>query len=189
MPKLTKDDIKALKSADVLIVGIAQRFPTGHAYLIKEIKGDNAVFPTSETIRTDRDLPAEFKVEGRWKLDDNDDFSSGRMKCWAHVSLYHNQHTHPSCIVNTLREGDELTFRFWPDAHNGGAEYGMHGDVLYLDVRRNDGKQYFHWELDHSFGPNNSARMCAGFPNSRSFQRIVSERRGDTPNGWSQIEA
>jgi hypothetical protein len=77
-----------------------------------------------------------------------------------------------------LRADDEITFRFYPDAHTNGyvAMGGLHADALYLDVRR-EGKVIARWELDISITPANSARMCRGVPNAESYARDASEAR------------
>jgi hypothetical protein len=84
--------------------------------------------------------------------------------CFASVSFYHSQNTHESCIIKSLREGDEVTFEFYPDCHSNGyvAKAGLHADALFLRVTR--GKNQFRYELDQSICPDNSARMCRNVP-------------------------
>jgi hypothetical protein len=172
MTTLTKTDIAALRKCDDICVHLGARHPEG---LVRAIKRKG--YGNTDPFATDIEHIVTAKVEidtlrGRQALE------TGGVECFAMIGVYHSQHTGQSSILKTLRAEDELTFRFYPDAHTNGyvAMGGLHADVLYLDVRR-DGKIIARWELDISICPSNSARMCRGVPNSESYARDASEAR------------
>jgi hypothetical protein len=160
MTSITKTDIAAIRSADTLCVHLNKTNSTG---LIRLIKGRDRAKPFSED--QEYVLPCSVELHG---YNHRTAIENGA-QCFAHVYLFHSQHTPVSCIMNTLRAGDEVTFVFYPDAHSNGylAKAGLHGDALYMHVRRGD-KRY-EWNLQTSTCPENSARMCRGVPPSQSY--------------------
>lgn len=68
--------------------------------------------------------------------------------------------THP------LREGDAISFYWYPDAGTNDymRDHGLHGDKLYVDISRGEGNKRRSWRylVDCSTCPDNSARMCRG---------------------------
>jgi hypothetical protein len=158
MPTLTKMDVAALRKGDVLCVHLTSQYPKGLMRVIKHANRNEAN-PFAQDQEHIIDAPVTLNgFNGRAEIE------SGRAKCFGHVTFYHGQHTPAPCIVQTLREGDDITFRFYPDAHTNGyvSKAGLPGDVLYLDVRRGDKR--FSWELENSICPDNTARMCQGIP-------------------------
>jgi hypothetical protein len=169
---LTKTDIAALRKANDLTVHLSSKTPQG---LVRAIKRKR----TSEQDPFAQDV--EHIVTAKVELHDfrgQEQLKNGSAQFFAMCGIYHGQVTHVSSVIKTLRAGDEITFRFWPDAHTNGyvAMSSLHADVLYLDVRRN-GKRVASWELDVSICPSNSARMCRGIPNSEHYERDGQEAR------------
>ena len=164
MTLLTKTDVAAFRAADTLCVHLHKDKPAGLVRLIKRIpKSDENPFGPFDREHV---LSADVAMtEYGWK----EHVEAGRVKCFAHVSFYHEQHTSASNIIRQLRVGDEVTFEFRPDSHSNGylARFGLHADVLVMKVRRS-GITYT-WELDSSVTPENSARMCAGWPSSQRY--------------------
>lgn len=181
--KLTKTDIAALRKGDSIAVHLTKNSPEGWVRVIKRapLKSDKNPFPQD----VEHVIPAHVTINGSWGRTP-ESILTGAAKCFALVNLYHSQRTPESNIVKTLRDGDEITFRFWPDAHSNGyvAQADLHADVLYLDVRRN-GKT-LHWELDHGVCPNNSARMCQGFV-SEKYRRDQQQMREKGNLGWALV--
>lgn len=147
MTALTKDDITAIRRANDICIHLNERNPAGLVRLIKRKPYNPKPFDTDQ----EHVLPALVQME-------ND---STRGDCFAMTGIYHDQFTGVSSILKTLRVGDELTFRFYPDGHSNQytKDAGLHADILYLDVRRND-KRVARWEFETSICPDNSARMC-----------------------------
>lgn len=145
---LTKDDIAAIRKANDLCVHLNTNNPDGLVRLIKRKPYNAKPFDCDQ----EHALPARVQMENRTVA-----------QCFEMIGIYHDQGCHASNVLKTLRVGDELTFSFWPDAHSNQyvKDAGLHADVLYLDVRR-DGKRVARWEIGHSIGPDNSARMCHG---------------------------
>jgi hypothetical protein len=172
MTTLTKIDVAALRKCDDICVHLGARHPDG---LVRAIKRKG--YGNPDPFATDIEHIVTAKVEidtlrGRQALE------AGDVQCFAMIGVYHSQHTGQSSILKTLRAGDEITFRFYPDAHTNGyvAMGGLHADVLYMDVRR-DGKTVARWELDISITPANSARMCRGVPNSEHYNEEAESAR------------
>lgn len=159
---LTKDDIHAIRHADSVCVHLNTRNPKGLIRLIKRKPYNAKPFETDQ----EHVLPATAAMDNAWKHQEL--VESGAIQCFAMAWIFHSQQCHVSSVLKTLRVGDELRFRFYPDAHTTqyGEELGLHGDVLYLDVYR-DGKPHARWELESSMCPDNSARMCRGVPAKR----------------------
>lgn len=160
---LTKEDIFAIRKADVLCMHLNKTHPGGLVRLIKRKSYSPKPFETDQEYI----LSAKVEIEthrGKTALE------AGAAECFAHVGIYHEQASHVSSVLKTLRVGDDVTFAFHPDGHGNGyvAAAGLHADVLYLDVRR-EGKRT-RWEIEISVCPNNSARMCRGVPNDRSYE-------------------
>lgn len=159
MTTLTKNDIKAFRTADDLVVHLGGRVGNdGEVRLIKRKSRFNPKpFETDQEYRLENCKVRLETAQGMKALHE------GRATCFAMVGLYHSQRIPASNIIKTLKEADEITFSFWPDAHSNDyvRKAGLHADVLYLHVRRPDGKSYS-WELDVSVCPDNSARMCKG---------------------------
>ena len=169
---LTKTDIAALRKADDLTVHLSSRTPEGLVLAIKR-KHRSEQDPFAQDI--EHVLTATAALDG---FRGQEQLKNGGAEFFAMVGLYHGQHGHASSVFRTLRAGDEITFRFYPDAHTNGycAMSGLHGDILCLDVRRH-GKRVASWELTSSICPSNSARMCRGVPNSESYERDGQEAR------------
>jgi hypothetical protein len=172
MTTLTKTDVTALRKCDDICVHLNSKSPGG---LVRAIKRKG--YGNPDPFATDLEHIVTAKVEidtlrGRRALE------AGDVHCFAMIGVFHSQHTGESSILKTLRANDEITFRFYPDAHTNGyvAMGGLHADALYMDVRR-DGKVIARWELDISIMPANSARMCRGVPNSESYSRDAIEAR------------
>ena len=159
MTTLTKMDVAALRKADTLVVHLSKEHANGLVRAIKRVERDerNPFAQDVEHIITAASVSL-------YHSNASDLIANGGVRCTGHVSFYHSQNTPASTIIHTLREGDEITFRFYPDAHTNGYVFdaGLHADVLYLDVRRN-GKR-LSWKLDISICQNNTARMCYGVP-------------------------
>jgi hypothetical protein len=164
---LTKTDIAALRKCDSIAVHLSQHSPEGKVRAIKRAKKSERD-PFAQDV--EHVVTANVKINGGWCDDMQDKIKKGHAACFALVNLYHEQRTPESNVIHTLREGDEITFRFYPDAHSNGyvAQANLHADVLYLDVTRK-GKR-FTWELDSGVCPDNSARMCHGLT-SDSYRR------------------
>jgi hypothetical protein len=165
MNTLTKLDIAAFRKADALCVHLSQLYPTGLVRLIKRA-GQN-------TFDSDKEHVIECPVT-LYGYRNQNAIADGAA-CFAHVSFYHAQNTPASCIVNTLRADDEISFEFYPDGQSNGytAKAQLHADVLYLIVRRNDGSKRYRWELDVSICPDNSARMCRDVPSSKDYAEAM----------------
>lgn len=172
MPALTKIDLNALHKADDLVVHLGGRWADG---LVRAIKRKD--YNSTDPFETDKEHVIESVEVGCEHFQARDAVEAGGQFC-AHVSFYHNQQTHASAVVHTLRVGDEIKFSFYPDAHSNGylAQHGLHGDVLYMVVRRK-GKTVARWELAHSICANNSARMCRGAPVTEDYRRNAEEAR------------
>jgi hypothetical protein len=169
---LTKLDIAALRRCDDICVHLGSRHPEG---LVRAIKRKG--YGNTDPFATDIEHIVTAKVaidtlRGRRAME------AGGVECFAMIGVYIPQHTGQSAILKTLRADDEITFRFYPDAHTNGyvAMGGLHADVLYLDVRR-DGKTIARWQLAISICPANSARMCRGVPNSEHYSAEAESAR------------
>ncbi len=168
---LTKSDIIALRTADSLCVHLGKDYTVARA-IKRNPKTEAKPFAQD----TDHMVNCEISLNGSRG---QDELKSGRVKCFALINLYHSQKHTATLILHTLRENDEITFRFYPDAHTNGyvAMSGLHADCLYMDVRR-QGKTIGHWELQSSICPTNSARMVNGVPDSESYRNdAVSARK------------
>lgn len=164
MATLTTTDIAAIKGADDICVHLNSNHPTGLVRLIKRkpygkpfAEDQEHILTATATLETPRAREA---------------LAAGQASCFAMSGIYHSQHAPVSSVLKTLRVGDEVSFRFYPDGHTNVyvARAGLHADLLYLDVRR-DGRLVKSWEFDVSVCPDNSARMCKGVPNSDSYNR------------------
>jgi hypothetical protein len=166
MNALTKLDIAAFRKADTLCVHLHKNKPNGLVRLIKNADRNVAFDSNKEHV-----LECPVTLHG-WH---NRDAILDGANCFAHISFYHAQNTPASCIVNTLRVGDEISFEFYPDAHSNGntTKAQLHADALYLIVRRDDGNKRYRWTMDVSICPDNSARMCHGVPSSEDYQQTM----------------
>jgi hypothetical protein len=169
---LTKTDITALRKCDAICVHLDSHHPAGLVRVIKR-KDYNSTNPLEDDKEHIITAPVGFAT---WR--GCDELKAGHARCFATVSLYHNQRHTAVNIIATLREGDEISFKFYPDAHSNGycAMSGLHADSLYLNVRRSNGKVY-QWELTSSICPSNSARMCQGIADSESYRNDGREAR------------
>jgi cold shock CspA family protein len=168
---LTKNDIAAIRKANDICVHLSARNPQGLVRLIKRKRYDAKPFETDqEHVMTANVVMDSLRGQAA--------FESGTADCFAMAGIYHDQRVQVSNVLKTLRVGDEVTFEFSPDAHTNGyiAAAGLHGDALYLRVRRN-GKFIARWELTSSVCPSNSARMCRGVPDSDTYARDAAEAR------------
>lgn len=163
---LTKNDIHAIRRADAICVHLSPRNPAGLVRLIKRKGYDAKPFETDQEYVLEGVTVTFETSHGRRALE------AGTADCFAMTSIYHNQHTPASGILRSLREGDSLTFSFYPDCHTNGyvAEAGLHADCLYLHVKRGEKHARQTWELESSIAPANSARMCRGVPKSDSYE-------------------
>ena len=157
MIKLTKQDIQAIHKADDIVVYLDANNPTGLVKLIKR-----------------RDWNKPFSEDQDWVINATASIDSGfkdGIHCFAMCNVKQFHYSGASSIMATLRAGDECNFRFWPDAHTNKytANADLHGDVLYLDVRR-DGKLHRTWEFEHSICPDNTARMCKGVGETQAWK-------------------
>lgn len=161
MYTLTKLDIAAIRKADDLVVVLAEGKP---AVTLTKKKRLNDPDPYAQDTRYSLDAPVT--LDGWHRREE-----TATARCFSYVTIFHNQHTHTSSVLNTLRVGDQISFRFWPDAHSNTnmARARLHGDVLYLDVYRN-GHRHAEFEIDHTNCPDNSARMCRGVKNTESWE-------------------
>jgi hypothetical protein len=170
---LTKLDIAAIRKADDLVVHLNAQYPDGVVRLIKRVRPD---------LKNPFAHDVEHKIESaKVELSGHrgrDGLANGSVKCFAMIGLYHGMCEHASGVMKTLRAGDEVTFKFYPDAHTNGylSACGLHGDALYLQVRRK-GKTIAKWHLDESICPPNSARMCSGVPKSEHYDKDGAEAR------------
>ncbi len=164
MTALTRTDLIALRKADSLCVHL------GKNTMVRAIKRADCGEPFARDL--EHIIPAEVGFENIRGRD------NAAAECFAMVNLYPSQKHSAVLILRTLREGDELTFSFYPDAHSNGymAAAGLHGDALMLHVRR-DGKQIAHWELCSSCCPSNSARMVRNVPDTESYHNSAIEAR------------
>jgi hypothetical protein len=156
---LTKIDIAALRKADGLIVAFNRpgdlRKPRVEAF--KRAPAPSASNPYPQEGR--HSIPCKVSVQYDHEVD------HGGVECWSHVNLYASQHCDGSSVLATLRAGDEIEFRFWPDAYTSdtAARAGLHGDIVNLLVHRGGRHAAtFLWEV--SFCPDNTARMCKHAP-------------------------
>lgn len=171
---LSKIDIAALRKADDISVHLHLDKPQGVVRLIKR-KHVTAHDPFAVDTEHTLDVPVSlYGSQGR------DGLAAGAVKCHALVGLYHSQHSHASCVINTLRVGDEIEFVFAPDHHSNGyvASAGLHADALKLYVRR-QGKRVAEWTLYTGICSPNSARMCDGVVRSREYERMAADRRAN----------
>jgi len=173
MAILTKTDIAAFRKADQICIHLGERNPTGRVVLIKRKPYNAAPFETDQEYKLEN---CEVRLEttrGREAL------ASGAARCFELVYLYHNQHTHASTVIKSLRAGDEIAFCFAPDHFTNGyvADAGLHADALLLRVNR--ANKYLTFELETSIGPDNSARMCFGVPKDASYERMAADRRAN----------
>lgn len=161
MYELTKLDIAAIRRADDLVVSLAEG--KTQVTLTKK-KRYNDPDPFAQDIRYTMDAPVT--LDGWHRRDE-----TKTARCFSYVTIFHSQHTHTSSVLNTLRAGDQISFRFWPDAHSNTnmARAMLHGDVLYLDIYRK-GQRFAEFEIDHSNGPDNSARMCRNVKNTETWE-------------------
>jgi hypothetical protein len=167
---LTKMDIAAIRQSDDICVHLNARHPNGLVRLIKRRDYNKPFSEDKEHI-----LTATAKLDG---LRGQAELQRGEVECFAMAGIYHGQHAQVSLALRSLHLGDEVTFSFYPDGHTNGylAAAGLHGDLLYMYVRRN-GKTVARWELQSSVCPSNSARMCRGIPNSENYDRDAEEAR------------
>lgn len=169
---LTKDDIAAIRKADMLSVHLSSQNPQGLVRLIKNKPHNAGPFETDQEYHWQN-----VKVIVETMMGTNA-VQRGVAQCHELVYFYHDQGTPASSIMKTLRVGDEITLSFYPDAHSNGyvAAAGLHADALYLHVRRNGKRQS--WKLAVSICPDNSARMCHGVPKSSDYdEAAVSARK------------
>lgn len=176
--KLTKLDISALRKADNIAVHLHDGHPEGRVRVIKRAPNATPKNPFPQEV--EHVLPCPVVIDG-YGCDSEamDKIKGGRARCFELIYLYPSQQTHASCVIKTLREGDEITFRFFPDAHSNGyvAEKDLHADVLYLEVRRN-GKRIAKWEIESSVCADNSARMCQGLTKQSYYDTQRQMREG-----------
>src|SRR4051794_37329624 len=111
---LSKLDVAAIRHANDLTVHLNNKCQTGIVRLIKR-KRVTESDPFAQDV--EHMLTATVELHG---MRGQDQLKAGSVQCFAMVGLYHDQHSHASCIFKTLRAGDELTFSFWPDAHTNG---------------------------------------------------------------------
>jgi hypothetical protein len=113
------------------------------------------------------------------------ELAAANVTAFALLYTYHNQRDHEASVLRTLRAGDVIAFRFYADCHTNGyiAAAGLHGDALFLDVERGEGKarRSFTFEMHSSVCPNNSARMVRGLAESDGYRRDGARCRA---NGW-----
>jgi hypothetical protein len=169
---LTKVDVKALHAADTLVVHLSKNSPNGRVTVIKERHENGDVWKAADgcVTRLEREIPAAVRIHNHFGGSPYAVVAEGTVSCFGHVNVYRSQHTQAAAILKSLRAGDELTFEFCPDWHNNGwiANAGLHADVLELSVRRN-GQLVVRWELEQNISPNNTARMCRGFPDPDGY--------------------
>jgi hypothetical protein len=172
MPKLTKFDIAAIRKADALVIHLSKHNSDGLVRLIKHADRSVPFAQDQEHV-----LPAEVRLHG---FRGQDELKAGTASFVAHASVYWNQKGHVESILKSIREGDEIRFKFYPDAHSNGylAMSGLHADVLFLAIDR-EGKRIAEYELIVSACPSNSARMCRGLPDSESYRRTAIDARAN----------
>ncbi len=165
---LTKLDITALRKADDVCVHLNLDHPAGLVRAIK--RADRQRDPFAQN--AEHHVTAESCLDG-YRC--REAFLAGRIKCFASVTLYRDSNA--ASIFRTLRAGDAVVFRFYPDGECNGyaAAAHLHADQLYLDVYRN-GKRVSTWLLDVLIAPENSARMCSGVPYSEYLQKAADRR-------------
>lgn len=177
MDRLTKTDLKALKTADDVYVGHFQ----GSGYL-RCTKRRATLQPFSEDRRHDIPCSSTFRVytgDGRYgKVDE-------RVECFAHP---HGDAW--DTIVSLLRAGDELTLEWIADAWSNqylratGTPERLHADTVKLTVKRPDKNgEYRHrrcnasrrvFHLDTIICPDNSARMIRGIRYESAQKAVAS---------------
>lgn len=165
---LTKTDIAALRKADDLVIHLNAALPTGK---VSAIKRKRLYDPDPFAQDVYHTVTATVGLEGSRG---HKELAEGRVKAFAMIGLYHNQHTTASALLKQLKVGDEVWFSFWPDGHSNGyiAAAGLHADLLMMRVIRK-GKVIGRWELTSSVTPDNSARMVTGVPNSASYNEAA----------------
>ncbi len=164
---LTKSDIKALRTADCLCVHL------GKTNVVRAIKRNPKTETNPFAVDVEHLVTADVGLDtlrGKEKL------AAERVQCFAMINLYHSQKHTSALILRTLREGDEIAFRFYPDGYTNGylAMAGLHGDCLHLYVRR-QAKTVAVWDIAHSICPTNTARMVRGVPDSDHYARDAAE--------------
>jgi len=174
MRALTKLDIAAIRKADTLVIHLNKANPQGTVRCVKRADYTIDPYAKDQSYSLDCDVVLRHVYGATTSVTDTD------IACFGHVSIYSGQRCPVYCMLETLKEGDELTFSFYADAHSNGyiAKAGLHADVLNLLVRRplKDGKsRYYTWELNVSICPENSARMCRNVPVSRWYLEAASE--------------
>jgi hypothetical protein len=170
MTALTKMDVNALRKADSLCVHLSKDYTAARA-----IKRNTPTEAEPFAHDLEHLIPCTIELgTGRGR----EELESGRAKCFAMLWLFPTQLHTAALVLRTLREGDEITFRFVADYHTNGyiAAAGLHADALCMDVRR-QGKTIARWELETSTCPDNSSRMCKGIPDSDSYQSTADTAR------------
>lgn len=177
-PSIDKTDLAALLKADDICVHLTIDHPQGLVRAIKR-KRHTPKDPFAQDV--------EHRVTATATIDNyrgQEAFDRGGVKCFELLGVYASQKSHVYSVLRTLRVGDQLVFRFYPDGHNNG--YGaagrIHVDALYLDVYRK-GHLYAKWLLDTGVGENNSARMCSGVPFSKDHQKCADT---GSPFAWDK---
>jgi len=170
MTTLTKIDISALRKADSLCVHLSRDYTIARAIKRNPKTETNPFASDVEHIVNANIRLATMRGEA--------ELAAGQVKCFSMSNLYPSQRHPATLILRTLREGDEITFRFAADAHSNCyiAAAGLHADTLYLDVLRK-GKTIAYWELETSVCPDNSVRMCKGVPSSERYETSAVEAR------------
>lgn len=148
--KLTKEEVKALKTCDHIVFFYDALQGEGKAVIraIKELKNNP----------WEREKVVEIEV-GNQMVGKNVDKVR---RCF--YNLMYTEFTHWPSIAENLKEGDRLVIR-WHLANNNRYldDAGLYADDVYLDVYREGGKRgmkvkkYF---VGYNVCQNNSARIC-----------------------------
>lgn len=179
MTTLSKQDVAAVRKADAICIHLNKENPAGLVRLIRRGKptDDRTGWTGSYVQDAEYRLPADVRVGG-YQSGYQEQIEAGTASCFAHVSIYHFARNHVFYALRSLRAEDEIAFEFCPDYHTNGyiALAGLHADVCYLKVRRN-GKTVAEWALETTICPNNTARMCRGFPDTENYRNMANEAR------------
>lgn len=166
MYELTKDDVRALRQANRLVVHLSAQYHDGDG-LVRLVKDETDELKEKETV-----LPIPVREEQQYYVDGKVGI---RGQNFAHVSLYQNFATTPpaTSVLRSLRAGDKVSLAFNADAGTNTyvARAGLHADALWLYVARKGSKSHETYVLDESVCPENSARMCQGHDYSEFIKR------------------
>lgn len=131
---LTKDDIKALKKADYLIIDWKRGNGSSNTATIECVRC--AKEPLEPDLRYRFQCTGNARNHTRWDNGDTLKIESVR-EC---LDLYHSQATPESTIVGLLRANDEINLEFWINNSELLDRAGLISEMCIMRVRRGKGE-------------------------------------------------